>query len=65
MKSYHNFLISVICLVLILYYYHFSYEILGHPYMFLLIAFLIIIGVWNIVNGIKKFIKEEKMGDFK
>jgi len=60
MKSTEHFIITLVAYVIIIFHYIYNYEIITHPYMFLLIIGLFAVGGWNFGVGVGKFIQEIK-----
>ena len=60
MKSTYHLLITLVCFVLVIYHYSYSYEIITHPYMFFLIIGLFGLGGWNLGVGVGKLVNELK-----
>jgi hypothetical protein len=60
MKTQYHFFIALGCFIMLAYHYIYSFEIITHPYMFLLMMGLFSVGGWNFGVGVAKLVKELK-----
>jgi len=64
MKSIHHLLIALVCYLIIIFHYTYSFEIITHPYMWFLMTGLFCVGGWNFGVGVGK-VREELKTDKK
>jgi len=60
MKGTHHLLVTLVCYVIIIFHYTYSYEIITHPYMYFLMIGLFAVGGWNFGVGVGKVKQELK-----